>query len=138
MLSTLILSTQIAPEPSGDAALWLLELVKWVVEQFAAKNYVGAVAAIVMGLTFITKSILKDRLSPTALPLVSTGFGLLASIAGSVAAAGMGATPASVWGIIVTGLTTGAMASGFWSLAGKHLVDLAKNLMSKIGKKEEK
>lgn len=117
---------QPASEPGTDMVGWALGLVKWIAEQFAAKNYVGAVAAIVMALVFVAKLLLKDKLSSGALPLLSAGLGLLAAVAADLMSAGTGVTGLSVVNILVAGVTTGAMASGFWSLLGKHIVDWTK------------
>lgn len=137
MISTLVslVLAQPSPEPvDGDVVSWGLHAVKWIVEQFASKNYVAAVAGIVMALTFVLKLVLKDRLSSGALPLVSAAIGLVVSVTTSLLTASADTTAMSVVGMIFAGITTGATASGFWSLAGKHIVDFVK---SKFGKKEE-
>lgn len=137
MISTLVslVLAQPSPQPAdGDMISWGLNAIKWIVEQFASKNYVAAVAGIVMILTFATKLVLKDKLSSGALPLVSAAIGLVVSVITSLMTATADTTAMSVIGMIFTGVTTGATASGFWSLAGKHIVDFVK---SKFGKKEE-
>ena len=132
-----LVMAQPTAEPGTDMVGWALGLVKWIAEQFAAKNYVGAVAALVMALVFVAKLLLKDKLSSGLLPLLSAGLGLLAAVAAGLMSAGTGMSAAEVVSVVVAGLTTGAMASGFWSLVGRHLVDWTKALADKAPKKDD-
>lgn len=132
MISLLLLAQmQPSPEPAGDVVQWGLSLIKWIAEQFASKNYAAAVAGIVMAIVFVLKLVLKDKLSSGSLPLVSAIVGTVVSGAGALLGAtqGMGAT--AILSILVTGLTTGATASGLWSLVGKRVVDFVKSKFSK-------
>lgn len=130
---TSLILAQAAPavEPTTDVVQWGLSLVKWIAEQFASKNYAAAIAGIVMAAVFLVKLFLKDKLSSDALPLVSAGIGLVLSLAGALAGAKADMSATSIMSIVLSGLTTGAMASGFWSLLGKRLVDFVKSKFSK-------
>lgn len=122
-----ILAAAPAVEPTDDVIGWGLGTIKWIAEQFASKNYAAAVAGIVMVLVFLVKLLLKDKLSSGQLPLVSAGIGLVLSLAGALGGAQAGMNWQGILGIVFTGLTTGAMASGFWSLVGKHIADFVKS-----------
>lgn len=133
MLTTMISAVLAQPalEPTDDMVSWGLGVFKWIAEQFASKNYAAAIAGIVMVLVFALKLVLKEKLKSDALPMVSAGLGLALSLAGALSGAKVDMSVSAILGIVLAGLTTGALASGFWSLAGKRIVDFIKAKFSR-------
>jgi UDP-N-acetylmuramyl pentapeptide phosphotransferase/UDP-N-acetylglucosamine-1-phosphate transferase len=118
--STLL--TQVpSAEPGTDMFGWLLELLRWVVEQFKQKNYVPGMGGVVMVLVFFARMFLLKRLNSNVLPLVSAGLGVLLACGVNLAGLAVGSQPMDWLSALAMGLTTGAAASGFWSLVGKKL-----------------
>lgn len=111
----------VEPTDGADVMQWVMSTIQWTVEQFHAKNYLPAVAAIVMVLTFAVKKILGDKLKTEQLALVSAGLGLLTSLATELAGMAMGSGTFDILRAVAGGLLVGPLASGFWSLLGKKI-----------------
>lgn len=131
IITTLILA-QPSVEPTTDTVDWAGSLVKWCIDQVAHKNYVALIAAIVMALTYLAKIVLKDRINSDHLPWISAGLGMMTSLAASLLGVTHGMPLVDVADLCITGLTTGAMASGFWSLVGRRMSDWLDKKFPKI------
>lgn len=118
-----MLSAAPSPQPTGDDVFgWLLESVKWIVEQFQAHNYAPAVAMLVMVVTFLFSKLLASKLPRAAMPWVSAGIGVLIAMATKVLGMAMGASTTDLLSTLVQGFVAGMTASGMWSMLGKKLL----------------
>lgn len=109
------------PTPGTDTFGWVLQAGQFIVAAFKAHDTAPAIGVLVMVLTWTFNQFFKGKISTAALPFVSAALGVLTSIAANLTALAIGVTPMGWVSAILTGLTTGAAASGFWSLIGKKV-----------------
>lgn len=120
---SIVLSAVPAPMPAdGDMFSWLLGSVKWIMEQFAQKNYAPAVAGIIMIATFFFNKFAADKLPVYAKPWISAALGIVMAMVAKVIGMAAGASTPDLLQAILTGFMAGASASGFWSMLGKHFL----------------
>lgn len=104
-----------------DPVAYTINLIKIGLEQYHARNFIPLVATFIMLAVFFLQKFLLPTLDKSKVPLVSAALGVGFGVASNLAALAVGSQPADWIGIIVTGLFTGATASGFWSLVGKKI-----------------
>ena len=107
--------------PGDDPFGWLLATIKWMIEQFQNHNIAPAVGALIMVLVFLFRLLLESKVNKKWLPWVSAGIGVLLQCAANLAALAAGWTHMDWLSAVLAGLTTGAAASGLWSMLGKTL-----------------
>lgn len=129
-LMTVVLA-QLAPEPTGDVFLWLLQMGKEVVTSFQSGQHGAAVAGLLMVAVYALRSLLKGRVSQAALPWLSAGLGVLSAVAMQLSALAVGAQPMDWLSALAQGALAGATASGLWSLLGKQAMALLEKLLPK-------
>ena len=125
MISTIfshLLSAVPVADPGSDVFGWLLNTVKWAVEQFQARNFMPAVGAVVMVLVFAARKLFANVIESKHLTWLSMILGMLASLAASLLNLNASSSPMDILGALSNGLMVGAAASGFWSLLGKKLL----------------
>lgn len=121
-LVTTLLS-QLPVEPvDGDLTKYVGDMLKFVVEQFQHRNYVPAVASIVVLVTFAVKKIAGDKIKTGQLAIVSTVVALVASLATELAGLAVNAGGFDITRAVVNGLIVGPMASGLYSLLFKQIL----------------
>ena len=120
-----ILAQTVAPVavPGDDPVAWLLSMLKWIVEQFQAGNYLPAISGVVMVVIAVFHRFFEDRIPKRWLPLVSAGVGVLTAVALNMLDLALGCNKTDVLHALSTGLMVGSGASGFYSLAGKAIME---------------
>lgn len=109
-----------APMPDAtDSASWMLQVVKWALEQFQQKNYMPAASGLLMLAIGLFQKFELTRLPKLAVPFVSAGLGVLGACAMNLTALALGSKPHDWLTAVLMGLTVGAGASGFWELIGQ-------------------
>lgn len=141
MLSSLmitVLAQAPSPLPGDDTFGWILEAMKWMVEQFQSKNYMPATGMMIMVLVFLFNMFFKEKVNKKHLALVSAGVGVLSACAMNLMSLMAGYSSKDWMNAVAMGLTMGAAASGFWSMLGKKVLEeTLPSLMNKLLKKEE-
>lgn len=98
------------PDPEKDLGGFMVLLL----DAFKNKNWGVFAGLVIMLLVWITRKFIP-KMPTSALPWVSAGMGIVASVATDLIAGG-------TWYVaIFNGLLLGAAASGMWSLVGKHV-----------------
>lgn len=105
-----------------DSEAQMVDAAKWAIEQYQHKNYMPAIGLLVMVLVFLSRKFLSDKIQPEHMPAFSAAMGILVSVATNLTAVAVGSTPIDWISAVVSGLVTGTMASGLWSLGGKKLL----------------
>jgi uncharacterized membrane protein len=104
----------------------LLTSIRWAVEQYQQKNYMPAVGVLIMVVVFLSRKYLNDKIQDEYMPLFSATTGVLVAVATNLTALAVGSTQTDWISAVVSGVATGAMASGLWSLGGKKLLKKSK------------
>ncbi len=90
-------------------------LVEEMISAYNGKDWSILAGLSIMLLIWIIKRFIWTSLPVSVLPWLAAGLGVLAAVATALTLGQLW------WKAILNGLTTGAAASGLWSLVGKHV-----------------
>jgi len=107
------------------------EHIEKTVEAFQLGNWGPAVGLAIMLLVWFLVSFLWTTFPSVALPWLSAGLGIVSAVATDLIAG------RPWWKALLSGLTMGAAASGFWSMLGKYILEAIKKPGHKSKSKEE-
>lgn len=114
----LIVIAQAVTEPTGNIEA-LSDVIK-LVNALGSHNWLYAASLLIVLIVFAVKKYALPGVDSKWLPLISNGLGVAVALAANLSAA----TPAGWLATVLGGIFMGTSASGFWSLIGKHIVDL--------------
>lgn len=123
-LAAIVFAQPIPVEPpAGGEVGWALSTLMWVVERFKAKEYMPAVGAVIVVLTFAVRRFVLPNVDAKVMAFVAALLGAVLAAGTNLLAMAVGAKPMDWLSAVAMGFVTGGSASGLWSMVGKWALE---------------